>query len=124
IVFLAHHTEAKIVTEEEFFSKGESGGTKCSSVYQLALQLIENKYHPHDYNIYAFHFTDGDNLASDNELCIDLVKKLLKHCNLVGYGEIEGPYYYTSTLKNYYKRITDRNFTVVTIRDKKDVYPA
>ena len=124
IVFLAHHTEAKVVSEEEFFSKGESGGTRCSSVYQLALQLIETKYNPNDYNIYAFHFTDGDNLSSDNELCIDLVNKMLKCCNLVGYGEIEGPYYYTSTLINYYKRITDSNFTLVSIRDKNGVYPA
>ena len=27
IEFIAHHTEAKVVTEEEFFKKGESGGT-------------------------------------------------------------------------------------------------
>ena len=31
IEFIAHHTEAKVVTEEDFFSKGESGGTICSS---------------------------------------------------------------------------------------------
>ena len=30
IVFIAHHTEAKEVTEEEFFHKGESGGTMIS----------------------------------------------------------------------------------------------
>ena len=35
IVFIAHHTEAKEVTEEEFFTRGESGGTKASSAYQL-----------------------------------------------------------------------------------------
>ena len=34
IEFIAHHTEAKVVPEEEFFSKGESGGTICSSVYK------------------------------------------------------------------------------------------
>ena len=33
IVFIAHHTEAKEVTEEEFFTRGESGGTICSSAY-------------------------------------------------------------------------------------------
>ena len=30
IVFLAHHTEAIETTEEEFFTKGASGGTRCS----------------------------------------------------------------------------------------------
>ena len=43
IEFIAHHTEAKVVTEEEFFSKGESGGTICSSAYLKALELIKRK---------------------------------------------------------------------------------
>ncbi|WP_073240084.1 sporulation protein YhbH [Desulforamulus putei] len=124
IVFLAHHTEAKEVTEEEFFTKGESGGTRCSSVYQLALDIINSRYPKEDYNIYAFHFSDGDNLTSDNEKCIRLIEQLLLKCSLVGYGEIEGPYYYTSTLNSYYKRITHSRFVSVSIRDRSGVYPA
>ncbi|MEG6615753.1 sporulation protein YhbH [Peptococcaceae bacterium 1198_IL3148] len=124
IVFLAHHTEAKEVTEEEFFTKGESGGTRCSSVYDLALNIIETRYSPNDYNIYAFHFSDGDNLSSDNERCVELINKMLAYCNLVGYGEIEGPYYYSSTLKNSFKTIEKSNFTTVSIRDQSGVYPA
>ncbi|MGH8551889.1 MAG: DUF444 family protein, partial [Methylococcales bacterium] len=34
LVFIAHHTQAREVTEEEFFHKGESGGTMISSGYQ------------------------------------------------------------------------------------------
>ncbi len=124
ILFLAHHVEAKETTEEEFFTKGASGGTRCSSVYRLALEIIEKRYSPQDYNIYAFHFSDGDNLASDNDQCVKLVDDLLKCCNLVGYGEIEGPYYYTSTLRSAYKKINDTKFTAVTIKDKTGVYPA
>lgn len=124
ILFLAHHTEAKETTEEEFFTKGASGGTRCSSVYKLALEVLEKRFSPQDYNIYAFHFSDGDNLASDNENCIKLINELLKVCNMVGYGEIEGPYYYTSTLRTAYKKIQDPKFTSVTIRDKSEVYPA
>ena len=44
IVFIAHHTEAKEVTEEEFFTRGESGGTICSSAYQKALDIIHHRY--------------------------------------------------------------------------------
>ncbi|MGQ9824586.1 MAG: sporulation protein YhbH [Desulfotomaculales bacterium] len=124
VVFLAHHVEAKETTEEEFFTKGASGGTRCSSVYRLALEIIQERYNPLDYNIYAFHFSDGDNLASDNDLCVQLVKKLLGVCNLVGYGEIEGSYYYTSTLRSAYKKIADPRFVVVSIKDKSGVYPA
>lgn len=124
IVFLAHHVEAKETTEEEFFTKGASGGTRCSSVYKLALEIIENRYNPQDYNIYAFHFSDGDNLTSDNEKCVKYVSELLNVCNLVGYGEIEGPYYYTSTLRTAFKKLVDPKFTSVGIKGKSDVYPA
>ncbi|WP_018132703.1 sporulation protein YhbH [Effusibacillus pohliae] len=88
IQFIAHHTEAKIVTEDEFFTKGESGGTICSSAYQLALDLVQNRYHPDRYNVYPFHFSDGDNLTSDNEKCVRLIRQLCSICNLFGYGEV------------------------------------
>lgn len=88
IQYVAHHTEAKVVTEHEFFTKGESGGTICSSAYNLALNLIEQKYHPDKYNIYPFHFSDGDNLTSDNEKCNRLVKQLMEISNVFGYAEV------------------------------------
>src|SRR5690606_15799910 len=49
IVFIAHHTEATEVTEDLFFSKGESGGTICSSAYKKALEIIEERYPPSRY---------------------------------------------------------------------------
>ncbi len=121
IHFLAHHTEAKEVTEQEFFTKGESGGTRCSSVYRLALDIIKKNYSPADYNIYPFHFTDGDNIASDNENCVRLVNELLEYSNLFGYGEILRTHY-TSTLMTAYKRVQNEKFRGVTIRDKNEVY--
>jgi sporulation protein YhbH len=124
ILFLAHHALAHETSEEEFFTKGNSGGTKCSSVYELALKVIQERYSPADYNIYAFHFSDGDNLSSDNEKCVRLVQEMLKVCNMVGYGEIEGPYYYTSTLRTAFNKINNPEFVTVSIRDKSGVYPA
>ncbi|MCG0278689.1 MAG: sporulation protein YhbH, partial [Thermanaeromonas sp.] len=124
IVFIAHHTQAREVTEKEFFSKGESGGTRCSSAYRLALELIEQRYPPHDYNIYPFHFSDGDNLPSDNELCLELIQKILPLVNQFGYGEIVNPYYRTSTLMNVFKRIQDPRLVTVSIKEKSDVYYA
>ncbi len=125
IVFISHHTEAKEVTEEEFFHKGESGGTQVSSAYELALEIIQARYNPQDWNIYPFHFSDGDNLPWDNEKCVQLVQKLMGMCNLFGYGEIrEGHYRSPSTLMSAYNKITDKKFIAVTISDKKEVYPA
>ncbi len=125
IVFISHHTEAHEVTEEEFFHKGESGGTQVSSAYELALQIIAERYNPNDWNIYPFHFSDGDNLPWDNERCVQLVQKLMEQCNLFGYGEIrEGHYRSPSTLMSAFNKITNRKFIAVTISDKKEVYPA
>ncbi|QGP92395.1 hypothetical protein MGLY_17700 [Neomoorella glycerini] len=124
IVFIAHHTQAREVTEAEFFAKGESGGTRCSSAYQLALEIIDKRYPPADYNIYPFHFTDGDNLPSDNEACLEAVRLLLPKINLLGYGEIVNPYYRTSTLMNVLKRIKDERLVTVAIKDKSEVYQA
>ncbi|MDN5347244.1 MAG: uncharacterized protein PWP65_808 [Clostridia bacterium] len=124
IVFIAHHTHAREVTEEEFFTKGESGGTRCSSAYRLALDLISQRYPPADYNIYPFHFSDGDNLPSDNETCMELVRELLKVCNIFGYGEIVNPYYRASTLMSALKKINDERLVTVAIKEKSDVYTA
>lgn len=123
IVFIAHHTEAKEVTEEEFFTKGESGGTICSSAYRKALEIIDSRYPSHRYNIYPFHFSDGDNLTSDNERCVTLVKELMKRSNLFGYGEVN-QYNRHSTLMTAYRHIHDPKFLHYVIREKSQVYEA
>lgn len=124
IVFLSHHVEARESSEEEFFTRGAGGGTRCSSVYKLALDIVNQRYNAEGYNIYAFHFSDGDNLASDNDRCVRYLSQLLPKCNLVGYGEIEGAYFYTSTLRTALKRINDPRLVCVGIKDKSDIYPA
>ncbi|TMV45793.1 sporulation protein YhbH [Paenibacillus mesophilus] len=123
IVFIAHHTEAKEVTEEEFFTKGESGGTICSSAYQKALDIIDRRYPSSHYNIYPFHFSDGDNLTSDNERCVKLIEKLLERCNMFGYGEVN-QYNRSSTLMSAYRHIQYPRFQHCVIREKGEVYKA
>jgi sporulation protein YhbH len=87
IRFIAHTSEAKLVEEEEFFHKGESGGTICASAYELACDLIESDYPPSKWNIYAFHFSDGEDW--DPAKTMTAVKRLMdKNPNMVGYGEI------------------------------------
>jgi sporulation protein YhbH len=123
IIFIAHHTEAKEVTEEEFFTKGESGGTICSSAYVKALDIIDRRYPPSHYNIYPFHFSDGDNLTSDNERCVKLIEKLLERCNMFGYGEVN-QYNRSSTLMSAYRHIHYPRFQHCVIREKGEVYKA
>ncbi|WP_079507726.1 sporulation protein YhbH [Mesobacillus jeotgali] len=123
IEFIAHHTEAKVVSEEDFFSKGESGGTICSSAYRKALELIDLKYNPSKFNIYPFHFSDGDNLTSDNARCVKLVEELMKVSNMFGYGEVN-QYNRHSTLMSAYKNIKDDHFRYYILKQKADVFHA
>lgn len=123
IAFIAHHTKAREVTEQEFFSKGESGGTLCSSAYEKALELIDKRYAPSRYNIYPFHFTDGENMSSDNERCVKLIKKIMDVSNMFGYGEINN-YRRYSGLMGAYQKMDHPKFRHYTLKKKEDVYPA
>lgn len=131
IVFISHHTEAKEVTEEQFFTQGESGGTVVSSAYALALDIIRARYNPRDWNVYPFHFSDGDNYYSDNEEAVRLADELIQTCNLFGYGEIgeEGTSGYrrsSGALLSIFKDRLHRKerFVGVRIDEREDVYPA
>ncbi|WP_028609890.1 sporulation protein YhbH [Paenibacillus harenae] len=123
IVFIAHHTEAKEVTEEEFFNRGESGGTICSSAYQKALEVIDSRYPTANWNIYPFHFSDGDNLTSDNERCVKLIGQLMERSNMFGYGEVN-QYNRSSTLMSAFKHINHKKFIYSVIKEKGEVYKA
>ena len=126
IVFIAHHTEANEVTEEEFFHKGESGGTFISSGYGKALEIVQARYHPSLWNIYAFHCSDGDNFDSDNPAALRAAKDLAEVCNLFGYGEIKplGSRYYESSMLNIFRRLDADNFQTVLIERKEDIWPS
>ncbi len=131
IRFISHHTEAREVTEEQFFTQGESGGTVVSSAYELALDMIKRDYRTSDWNVYPFHFSDGDNYYSDNDDAVRLADELITTCNLFGYGEIgdEGAVSYRratgALLSIFNDRLKDKKrFVGVRIDAKEDVYPA
>jgi len=131
IVFISHHTEAKEVSEQQFFTQGESGGTVVSSAYRLALDIIGERFPAKDWNIYPFHFSDGDNYYSDNDEAVKLADELISTCNLFGYGEIgeEGVSSYRRSSGALLSIFKDRlksqeRFVGVRIDDKEDVYPA
>ncbi|WP_315117966.1 sporulation protein YhbH [uncultured Clostridium sp.] len=124
LVFISHSTTAKIVTEEEFFHKVESGGTYISSGYKKALELISQKYPEDSYNIYAFHATDGDNWSEDNERAVQSAIKLCETCNLFGYAEIMTYGYASSIKKKYLHEINKKNFIAVSMQKKEDLWEA
>lgn len=89
--YIIHDAQAKEVDRETFFSTRESGGTRISTAYELAANIAEAEHPPEAWNLYFFHFSDGDNLGSgDNERCFELLReRLLPMSNLFGYGQVE-----------------------------------
>lgn len=140
IVFIMHTSEATECDEETFFKTHESGGTLISSAYELALQVLEDRFPADAYNAYAFHCSDGDNWQEDCEESLRLAEELCKRCNLFGYVEID-PLGYDVTevqaavaLKEgdwsemfaYLQRLEGdfQNIGFGRIRSRYDVYPA
>jgi sporulation protein YhbH len=92
-VYIIHDAQAQVVDEHTFYHTRESGGTKISSAYDMALKVINAKYPPDQWNLYAFHFSDGDNWGDDIPKCLEILsEQLLPKLNLFGYGQVESPY--------------------------------
>jgi len=92
--FIIHDAAAREVDRDTFFHTKESGGTMISSAYKLCAQMIDDHYPPEEWNIYPFHFSDGDNWSMDDTLaCMDILKqKVLPRVNMFAYGQVESPY--------------------------------
>ena len=92
--YIIHDTVAKEVDEKTFYSTRESGGTLISSAYKLCQKLIETEYPPEQWNIYPFHFSDGDNWSGeDTKLCFEILQQqLFPRINMFCYGQVESRY--------------------------------
>jgi len=94
IRYIIHDATAKEVDEDTFFRTRESGGTLISSAFKLCKEIIAADYNSADWNIYPFHFSDGDNWSTDDtKLCLELLdKEILPHSNVFCYGQVESRY--------------------------------
>ncbi|NDD91506.1 DUF444 family protein [bacterium] len=92
--YIIHDASAREVDEETFFRTRESGGTLISSAYKLCQKMIETEYPASDWNIYPFHFSDGDNWSGeDTRLCMEILEQeLLPQSNVFCYGQVESRY--------------------------------
>lgn len=134
LVFITHHATAREVNEDEFFHTRESGGTVVSSAYELALEVIGERFPPDAWNVYAFHLSDGDNWQDDNELVVAAARRLLDCCNLFGYGQVNPtesfyfpvrPWMEWSTVFDALQPLEAEypNLGFVKIEKRDDIYP-
>lgn len=92
--YIIHDAMAKEVDRDTFFRTRESGGTMISSAYKLCAKIIEDEYPADQWNIYPFHFSDGDNWSVDDTVtCVELMRSnILPVVNQFAYGQVESPY--------------------------------
>ena len=122
--YIIHDATAREVEREVFFKTRESGGTMISSAYQCCRDLIERDYDPSQWNIYAFHFSDGDNWSvDDTATCIRLLREeLLPKLNQFGYGQVESPYGSGQFIKDLRSAFAKEQLLVTTeIKNKDDI---
>lgn len=114
--FIIHDAAAKEVDEKTFFSTSESGGTLISSAYKLCKKIIDEDYPLNQWNIYPFHFSDGDNWSGeDTRFCVKLLKDyFLPNVNMFGYGQVESKYGSGQFLKDLEKAFPEDERLVIS----------
>jgi uncharacterized sporulation protein YeaH/YhbH (DUF444 family) len=122
--YIIHDAVAKEVDEHTFYHTRESGGTRISSAYNLANKLIDEEHSAADWNIYIFHFSDGDNWGEDNRQCMAMLRdRLLPKCNLFCYGQVESPYGSGEFYRELEEAFEDApNLALSEIRNKEGIY--
>ena len=123
--YIIHDAQAQEVDRETFFSVRENGGTVISTAYELCQRIIEEDYPADEWNIYAFHFSDGDNWSrEDNKLCADiLTNHLLPKVNLFGYGQVESTYGSGEFIDFLDENVTETDNLILSyIPDKESIY--
>jgi sporulation protein YhbH len=127
IIFIGHTTKAFETDEDSFFKRGSSGGTHVSSAPELALDIVNRRYHPSIWNVYAFHCTDGDNFSTDDQKAFDKYRELCDVSQMVGYCEIlpkeTTPAWMKETWLSKNLPALAPKLRNATLRDKSDIWP-
>ena len=114
--YIIHDAMAKEVDRDTFFSTRESGGTMISSAYKLCARMIDDEYPVDEWNIYPFHFSDGDNWSVDDTVtCVELLRsKILPVVNLFAYGQVESPYGSGQFIKDLQEHFPDEDSLITS----------
>jgi uncharacterized protein len=89
VVFIRHTHEAEEVDEQTFFYSRETGGTVVSTALEEMASILEERFKPADWNIYAAQASDGDNAPSDNAKTATLLTStILPACQYYAYLEV------------------------------------
>jgi sporulation protein YhbH len=124
-VFISHTTDAKEVSEDDFFKKASSGGTYISSGLVKALDVINERYNPSSWNVYTFHCSDGENWSEDNKKAKVIMEKIIDVSQLAGYIQIKENQekIWGEEMAKVFEPLVTEKFKIVRIERKKDIWP-
>ncbi|MFC6872584.1 YeaH/YhbH family protein [Halobellus marinus] len=87
-VYIAHDADAWEVDREDFFGIRSGGGTRISSAYELAKEILEAEYPWAEWNRYVFAAGDSENSSNDTtENVVPLMREI--PANLHAYVETQ-----------------------------------
>jgi hypothetical protein len=117
--------QAGEVDRETFFHIREDGGTKISSAFKFCRDMLDKHYNTDEWNIYLFHFSDGDNSseADSRECCKILQDSLLPRANQFGYCQVASAYgsgAFINTLRDQLGHA--ENVVTSRVNTKDDIY--
>jgi sporulation protein YhbH len=120
--YIIHDAMAKEVDRDTFFRTRESGGTMISSAYKLCARILDDEYPAEQWNIYPFHFSDGDNWSvDDTQSCVEILRdKVLPVANLFCYGQVESPYGSGQFIKDLLEHFGEEERVVTSEIKNKD----
>lgn len=126
--YIIHDATAREVDQNTFYRTKESGGTLISSAYRLALKLLEDHYPTNEWNVYLFHFSDGDNWSgNDTAECMKILEsQILPVSNLFCYGQVESRYGSGQFLRDLQKHFGENasKLTTSQIKDRDSIVDA
>lgn len=123
--YIVHDVAAREVDKQTFYHLREDGGTKISSAFKTARALLDTHYDPAEWNIYIFHFSDGDNCSeSDSRDCCRLLSEhLLPLSNLFGYCQVASAYGSGNFINVLHDMLPRReNLVTNRVNTKEDIY--
>lgn len=134
LVFIRHTHTAEEVDEQTFFHSTETGGTVVSTALVEMLRVLNERYRPEDWNIYAAQASDGDNAPNDNVRTVSLLQdQILPLTQYFAYLEVKpedeplslGLTSRASDLWRAYEAMDDAGprFAMRQVRHRRDIFP-
>ncbi|OZI47640.1 hypothetical protein CEK29_02555 [Bordetella genomosp. 5] len=125
VVFIRHTDNAEEVDEHTFFYDPKSGGTIVLSALELMHEIVQERYSPSAWNVYAAQASDGDSFGADaGKSARFLAEKLLPATRYFAYIEVpDSQEARKSSLWAEYEQETAPHFAMRRICERGEIFP-